>query len=505
MRSERPGPRVVFSRFEQKLLAVFLVVAFVPLGVALSLGGHALSEAYGVGMNGRVRSALERGVDARREAIDDARRGAEAIAAHALAIAESGGSDDEVARLGEVHREVAHIDVVDTSGKSRAWHREVAPGGRCHVFAAGDERRAHVRVEVCAPETIFRAHREAGALFAVYRRLEDETPFVVASYLAAYASVLLAVIGTIALVGVLLARRVTRRVPALAEAARRVGRGDLDVEVPAATDDELGDLVRAFNEMVRELRGSRERIDYLTRVAGWQDIARRLAHEVKNPLTPIQLAVQETARGYRGDDEAFRRKLDDARSIVEEEVETLRRLVNEFSEFARLPQASLAPIDLAPWLDELVRTIDPSSLGGDPGGVPTLERMIDGPLPVRLDVALFRRAIDNLVRNAVQAASGRDADDRPRRVVVRAERAGESVVIAIRDSGPGVPLDDRERIFDAYFTTKREGMGLGLAIVKKTVLEHDGTIAFHEAPEGGAEVRVTLPLDRGADGVDPLA
>jgi two-component system nitrogen regulation sensor histidine kinase NtrY len=242
---------------------------------------------------------------------------------------------------------------------------------------------------------------------------------------------------------------------------------------------------------VRDMRESRERIEYLSRIGAWQEFARRLAHEIKNPLTPIQLAVQEVHRSYKGDDVRFRRLLEDARSIVEEEIATLRRLVGEFSEFARLPEVHLSPADLGVFVREAVE----APFRGDEADedVPHVEVRAVVPeraLPVHIDVMLLKRCLDNLIRNAAQAIRGAGKSGH---VIVEARLEGGRALLEVRDDGPGVPDTARERVFDPYYTTKSEGTGLGLAIVKKIVLEHGGEIACLRAPEGGACFRIELP------------
>jgi nitrogen fixation/metabolism regulation signal transduction histidine kinase len=321
---------------------------------------------------------------------------------------------------------------------------------------------------------------------------------VSAFFLITYLVLVLSVIVVAALVATLLSRRITRRVQRLAEATELVGKGDLTIEVPVEGDDEVAELTRAFNAMVRDVRSSRDRIDYLERVGAWQDMARRLAHEIKNPLTPIQLAMQEVHDRYQGEDPKFQRTLDGAREMVEEEIRTLRRLVHDFSEFARLPTPMLSPADLGEFVRETAPHLDPGGLreeGADrTSAPPILELELPAtPLPVSIDAPMLRRALDNLVRNAVHALDA----VRPHRsghVVIRARRDGDQAVLEVEDDGPGIPPADRERVFSPYVTTKTEGTGLGLSIVKKLVLEHGGTIACREGTLGGALFVVRLPI-----------
>jgi nitrogen fixation/metabolism regulation signal transduction histidine kinase len=298
------------------------------------------------------------------------------------------------------------------------------------------------------------------------------------------------------LMGAVASRRVTRRVMALAEASRRVGAGDLSVSLPTSATDEVTELTQAFNDMVRDLRDSRRRIEYLQRIGAWQDFARRLAHEIKNPLTPIQLAAQEMDETYVGDDDTYREKLEHARAIIEEEVATLRRLVGEFSGFAKLPQADLSPADLC----ELIQSIQDSipaileDIGTDgPAPVEVRVNCATKPMPVRMDPMMLRRGVDNILRNATQAVY-RAKPTGGGLVLLRAYSVEKSVFIEVSDNGPGIPRQDWDKVFDPYYTTKVEGTGLGLAIVKKVVLEHGGEVSIDDAPEGGARFQIRLPL-----------
>lgn len=229
------------------------------------------------------------------------------------------------------------------------------------------------------------------------------------------------------------------------------------------------------------------------RTSAWADVARRIAHEIKNPLTPIQLAAQEMSRSYDGSDEAYAKKLDDACSIIEEEVATLRRLVGTFSNFAKLPAADLTDSDVGEFFADIERSV-PAILedvfGEGDSPVRVIVEPVADELPVQVDAMMLKRGVDNLIRNAVQALRDGGGSE----VRVRATREGDQALLEILDDGPGIPEGQRGRVFDPYYTTKGDGTGLGLAIVKKVVLEHGGEIDVDESPSGGARFVVRLPL-----------
>jgi HAMP domain-containing protein len=348
------------NRFERKILAAIVLAAVMPLLGALGLGQAALREAYQVGVNPSVRGQLERGLGVYREHFVELREHAgqsvEAVARdyalHAAAAASDRAAlEREPAAALERDPSLAELSLHDASGDALASARAPGRGG-------ADQRGLVLErplpgapgltltASVVAPVAPFREFQRAGEMFEVYRRLESGGSTVRALYLVAYMGFLLSVIVVAIALGSVMSRRVTRRIATLADATKRLGSGDLSVKVPVVGDDEIGELTEAFNDMVRDLRKARGRIEYLQRIGAWQEFARRLAHEIKNPLTPIQLAVQELHRGYHGNDPALARRIEDTHAIVSEEVATLRRLVGEFSAFARLPEASLAPADL---------------------------------------------------------------------------------------------------------------------------------------------------------------
>jgi nitrogen fixation/metabolism regulation signal transduction histidine kinase len=301
----------------------------------------------------------------------------------------------------------------------------------------------------------------------------------------------LALVGGAALAAIILgffaAGRATRRIEALVEVARAVSRGEQETRARLRGADEMAELGAAFDTMLDDLGRHRRQIEYLQRIGAWQDVARRLAHEIKNPLTPIQLAVQQAVSSYQGDDPRFKRLLSDTGEIVEEEITGLRRLVDTFRTLGQLPKVEAAAIELGAVIGDL---------GLDPR---VAERLIvrepDSPVRVRADKLLLKRVLANLVENGIHA--GQEAGRRGQVTVAwAADDAAGHAVIHVDDEGKGVAAADRARIFEPYVTTKATGTGLGHAISKKIALEHGGglDVAGERAPTGGARFVLTVPL-----------
>ncbi len=308
--------------------------------------------------------------------------------------------------------------------------------------------------------------------------------------LVGIAALLLSVIA-----GVLLSGRIARPVRELADGARRVAAGDLDIDVSVRSVDEVGELARAFNAMTVELQASRDRLLQAERVAAWREMARRLAHELKNPLFPIQLSIETLQRAFtaeraRGgaDGEAarvFRSLFPESTRTILQEIAALRKTIDEFSELARMPP----PRPRRGSINQTVERV--LALYRAQKGAVQIEARLAAELPLLwFDPDLMGRAIGNLVKNALEAMP----DGGILRVTTAPGSATGSVQIAVEDSGPGLTPEQRSRLFTPYYTTKKAGTGLGLAIVQGIVSDHGGRIRVENGPERGTRFTIVLPL-----------
>ncbi len=512
------------KRIRRRLALAIVVTAVIPLLVAVLLAGGMLRTATARFYTPEVGSHLDRSLGLYQElarTVKSAMRLEAAAIADKPEIRKAAAEGDRIALQAALRAQFKAYSNLVSLAVEDAGGTRIAFADRGHPLDPKKENALEVRRPLVSDPAADENAPELVAVFAAdkarFEELDEMSQFVdtykkiergrhgfdqsfVQEFAALLGITILAAVG----VGNLLARGVSSRISDLAEATTRVGAGDLSIRVPEAGSDEIADLARAFNRMLGEVESSRARIEYLQRIGAWQEMARRLAHEIKNPLTPIQLAVQEVHRRYGGDDAAYTKLLDTTLEIVEDEVGTLRRLVSEFSGFARMPQAQLEEHDLAAFLadqrDRLGVLDDESlELGGDlpgesnphvPGATVEFE-LPDQAVPVYLDKQMLRRALINLVRNAGQAIQGAGRDDG--RVVVRLSRDGDFRVIDIDDNGPGIPEEMRDTVFDPYVTTKTDGTGLGLAIVKKIVVEHGGSIRAEKSPLGGARMHISLP------------
>jgi signal transduction histidine kinase len=303
---------------------------------------------------------------------------------------------------------------------------------------------------------------------------------------AALAALALAVV---VVIGLFVARRTARDLDALVAGSVAAARGELDHRVPVRSADEVGAVASAFNAMMEDLKTSKGKLVIAERIAAWQDIARTLAHEIKNPLTPIQMAMDTLKKSYKKQHPEFGEILDESTTTVLQEADRLKRIVAEFSDFARLPKPELARVSL--------NDVVTSSIALYQGAVPVEPRLAPDLPAIDADRGQLVQVLLNLVENARDAIGTRDSG----RIVV-ATRPGDisdRVQLVVEDNGPGVPAELKDRVFVPYFTTKlgKGGTGLGLAIVHRIVSDHGGRITVSDASGGGARFAIELPLRNG--------
>jgi two-component system nitrogen regulation sensor histidine kinase NtrY len=290
-----------------------------------------------------------------------------------------------------------------------------------------------------------------------------------------------------ALVSLMLTDRIISPIVRLEAATRRVAEGDFSFRILAPSRDEMSSLVESFNVMISELDGSRRKLIAAERITAWQEIARRLAHEIRNPLTPIKLSAQRILKKHGEGAADFDSALFSSVAAIVREVEGLERLLGEFGEFARLPEPTLEPVRLRELLGEVASTYAPAS-----GAVAVDLHEVPADLVLSVDRAQMRRAFANLFANAVQAMPGGG------RLAVRADAVSKGhqawCRLAVSDTGPGISESERERVFDPYFTTRKGGTGLGLAIVRRIVFDHGGNVWVESRPGEGTTFFVDLPV-----------
>jgi two-component system nitrogen regulation sensor histidine kinase NtrY len=283
------------------------------------------------------------------------------------------------------------------------------------------------------------------------------------------------------------AARVTHPVVSLAQAARRVAAGDLGARVEVESNDELGELAASFNRMTEDLAQQKDRTLQAERVAAWRELARRLAHELKNPLFPLQVTVENLMRAKLKSPEVFEEVFQEGTVTLLAEINNLKTIIGRFSEFSRMPKPQLQPTQI----NDLVRSV----LGVFRAQLQDSNRIavrteLDEKLPtIAADSDLLHRALQNLVLNAMDAMPHGGV------LTIRTSALGHRIEISVADTGPGLTSEECGRLFTPYYTTKEHGTGLGLAIVQSVVSDHGGKISVESAKDKGTTFRIDLPCE----------
>jgi len=287
-----------------------------------------------------------------------------------------------------------------------------------------------------------------------------------------------------AFIGYWLAERIADPVNRLTRATRRLARGDLDVRVAATSSDELRRLVDDFNRMAADLQRQRKELERTHRLEAWAEMARQVAHDIKNPLTPIQLNAEHLRRVHADRGEPLGPMLQECVGTILTQVKLLRQIASEFSNFASSPTARPTSVELQELLPEI---INPYRAGLSDRITFDVDVPPDLP-PVHVDRTLITRALTNLVENALHAMPGKGT------ITVIARPDNGAVRIRVSDTGAGMDPEALARAFEPYFSTKATGTGLGLPIAKRNVEINGGTISVVSERERGTTVELTLPV-----------
>lgn len=446
-----------------RLVAVFLAATLVPLAVTvwitLTLLEHSLTLASTHELDDLSRSAevagrslYQRTRDSLRQSVESGTR--KATAQYPL-------TSDAVRDFVESGEE-SHFELAGPGGDRLRYY--VKRGNAVDIYeeplgaALKDLRQQHTRARALVERASKRDFRR-GYLF---------TWITIAAAVWVLALVVL----------IFLALRITRPIRQLTRGLRELAAGNLDARLEARSTDEVGLAMSAFNDTADELRHSQERVIHLAKVASWQTLARKMAHEVKNSLTPIRLTVEEMASRRFENDPAF---IEQAAQIVADEVTTLERRVRSFSEFAAEPAVRIRAVDVNALLRERIaflETCHPEV---------AYNTSLEENLTALADEDLIKGVLTNLLENAAHAAGGGGV------VLGRTYKREDKVAIEVHDSGSGLSPLARSTLFEPTISFKKSGMGLGLSIARRSAVLSGGEIYLVNGELGGAAFRVLLP------------
>lgn len=295
--------------------------------------------------------------------------------------------------------------------------------------------------------------------------------------------------------GLMISRPFTRRLEELLRAMRLAANGETkNVQLNFKTGDDFETISGTFNRLVEDIAVQQKKLMEAERIRTWQDIARKMAHEIKNPLSPIRVSAETLMKAFRKKPDGFEKILEESTSVISEEVQRIRKIVDEFVEFARLPAPTKTLSDLNKVIEQassLYRGMDNIKIEFRPGEIRRFY----------FDPDQITRVVHNLLKNAVEAFGGGNG----RIIIETAEHASfESpiAVVMVADNGPGMTDEVKSRLFTPYLTTKQDGSGLGLNICQRIVMEHGGSIELDSKPGSGTTITFTLPLSEEAEEIE---
>lgn len=324
--------------------------------------------------------------------------------------------------------------------------------------------------------------RPAGFLLAASIRTDSQAP-IFRSLLAVAGAVAVGSVSLVLAIGFYMSYRTKREIDNLITATTRVAAGDLNTTVMSYDDGEFAHLADSFSTMTTRLKESQERLAISQKIAAWQVIGRKIAHEVKNPLTPIAVCADDLRRSYQDNLPEFGLILDKNTAMIRAEVARLTRLLDEFVRFARMAPPEKQRVEITSLCAEIAqlyrREIDLHRLELE-------NRCCEKPFP--LDPEQIKQVLINLIKNGLESAE-------TTQVVATFACHDGALVISVLDNGPGFSDEKLKRGFEPYLSTKKDGSGLGLAICQRIIVDHGGTINLFNRSEGGAGVTITLPQD----------
>jgi signal transduction histidine kinase len=302
-------------------------------------------------------------------------------------------------------------------------------------------------------------------------------------FLVAIINVFMLLLAISIVLAIFISNWVTAPLRILQENFSKIRFGKYNQQISYDKEDEIGALVKDYNQKLQELEYTAQQLAQSERESAWREMAKQVAHEIKNPLTPMKLSIQHLLRVYDPNDPNSEQKLKKVATSIVEQIDALTRIANEFSNFAKMPRPQEVTLDLIPIIENVLEVFKEEA---------TCEITLVSDLKsvlVNADKDQMIRTFNNLLKNAIQSIPEESAG----KITIYVERVQENVLISIKDSGTGIPKDQIDKIFVPYFTTKTGGTGLGLAMVKQIIENHNGTISFETREGEGTIFTISLP------------
>jgi len=502
------------SRFQLKLTLIFLIVVFVSAMATNYLTRYILTlhQAGGIDVDKKMELVLQGAREIAYDMIEEAALECQSIAEEISDDQEFGDSLDSTQKLANLISGIipvgGHISV-----RVIDYRNDPAEGEICFPTSENTEDISHFVTDSLKQQKAPLSYQEGGIVYGAAPAFESENLIAAviahqelkpelarniidlqklltsqtlsdefAKLLSVGSVIVLLVVLSICgiMVAALIARNVTKPILNLVAGTREVAKGNLDHRIETKGKDEIASLIQSFNHMTSQLKASREKLMRAERLAAWREIARRIAHEIKNPLTPIQLSMYRLRKNLGS--EKYEQIFNQSYTSITSEVENLKNMVTEFSDFARMPKPRMRSASPREIVQDAINLYT-----GLPDNIDLRVDLANDAPQVMVDVDQIRQVLHNLIGNAVEAMSDGG------RLSVRMRSEGDNtVVIEISDTGCGMSEEVKEKLFTPYFTTKETGTGLGMAITAQIIEEHQGEILVDSAEDVGTTVTVKL-------------
>lgn len=516
---------VLGSKLKTKLVVVFVGFTLIPTVLLFTVSAFYINNSFGKWFSSQLTNSLQHALDVHNFYYQDLRE-------RGFLLGEKISRDVSKRQLfvkknmNELHQAIAAfqkeyaLDVIemfwDPEEGVAAYSPDVRQGGlpsleesflkegfagrqasKIQSFVGGDlvrcivpiynERRTDVVATLAlsfyVPPAIKEKILKINSTFQEYREIKPVKRSLRAIYITILVLMTILILFTAVWFGFHLARELSTPIQNLVYGTQQIAQGNLDVRIDhsALADDELSILVRSFNKMACDLKEGNQKLAKAQRAAAWREVARRIAHEIKNPLTPIKLSAQRLRRKYLSSTDPV---FDECTQMIITQVDELKELVDEFSNFAKLPEANLKPSQVGLVIREAMAVYQEAHKQI------VFEARIDPGLPLlELDRDQMKRVLINLLDNAVSAIG------RTGKIVISARHNPtlQLVIVEVTDTGSGIADEIKSRIFDPYFSTKEGGTGLGLTIVKKIISDHQGYVRVADNRPKGTKFIIELP------------
>jgi len=318
-----------------------------------------------------------------------------------------------------------------------------------------------------------------------YFAKQSEQRMEISNFLAAFINIYVFLIAFSIIIAVLISRYITKPLQLIKEKLSRFQLGKVNEKIVWRKNDEIGSLVNEYNRLIDELAKSVELLSQSERESAWREMAKQVAHEIKNPLTPMKLSVQHLQRTWKDKPEEWEAKLEKFTSMMIAQIDTLSSIASSFSDFTKMPAAQNSVLDLH---DVVVKTID---IYRDITSARLIMQIpAQGRFLVIADEMQLRRAFDNIIKNSLQAIK----EEENGIIIINIEENNNNYIVSFKDNGNGISEEEAKKIFLPNFTTKTSGMGLGLAIVKNIIEGFGGQVSFESEYGRGATFFITLPV-----------